>query len=206
LTKTAIAQIVLSIETGIRGGSLSLLRNGVEIDGWKGAENVSKAEDILEQTAKLFTRSGVPKENVSLITFSSGPGSATGLRIGQAIARGLSKAINCSIKTVPVFDALATEAAVAANNENFATAIPFGKNMIYWRLYIAGSNRKCLNTELELSSPQIFFNEIKNKKNLSLIIHEYLYDYLNMSLLEADILNLEIIKVKNLAQLIGANS
>ncbi len=47
-------QILLSIETSVNGGSLAILSAEGSIAEWKGRQEISKAEDVLEQIASLF--------------------------------------------------------------------------------------------------------------------------------------------------------
>ncbi len=48
--------ILLAIETASAGGSISLLRNNVEIDKWSGASVISKSEDVLDEISALLKK------------------------------------------------------------------------------------------------------------------------------------------------------
>lgn len=194
------AQIVLSIETGVRGGSLSLLKNRSEIDGWIGEDKVSKAEDVLEQTADLLKRNNIDRRDINLITISQGPGSATGLRIGEALALGLRKSTGCDLKSVPLLEAMAER---RERFDNSASAIPFGKNQIYWQIHSKENTKNRSVGELCLSARENFLSEIKNKRIIFLTLHQPLYDDLQVFFNDASFSNIKIKPVSNLAQKIG---
>jgi tRNA threonylcarbamoyladenosine biosynthesis protein TsaB len=125
-------EIILSMETAIRGGSISILRGGREIDYWTGGGELPKSDDILYQISILLRKNNVEKREIRFIAVSTGPGSFTGLRIGLALARGLRRSLDCSIKGVSVLEALTLK----TNYTRFIlTAIPFGNNQIYWQLF-----------------------------------------------------------------------
>jgi tRNA A37 threonylcarbamoyladenosine modification protein TsaB len=94
-------KIVLAIETGFAGGSISLLRNNVEIDKWSGSRAISKSEDVLDEISILLKKNKIERFEISSILISKKVGSLTGLRIGLALARGLSKSLNCQYKETP---------------------------------------------------------------------------------------------------------
>jgi tRNA A37 threonylcarbamoyladenosine modification protein TsaB len=94
-------KIVLAIETGFAGGSISLLRNNVEIDKWSGSRAISKSEDVLNEISILLKKNKIERFEISSIVISKKAGSLTGLRIGLALARGLSKSLNCQYKETP---------------------------------------------------------------------------------------------------------
>lgn len=125
-------EIILSIETTIEGGSLSILENGTEIGGWTGERSISKAEDVLDQISKLLVSNNLRKEQIKLICVSKEAGSSTGEKIGQAIAKGLCQALNCQLARVSILDAM-----LLALPQNFrgsaVVVITTGKNHIYWQ-------------------------------------------------------------------------
>jgi len=141
--------IILSIELAIEGGSLSLSRGKQEIDFWVGTREVSKAEDVLEQIAILLKKNTISIKQIETIIVSNNFGSLTGAKIGQAIAQGLKKAINCKIVRVPILQALA-----ALTNADFEgeilTALPLGRNNIGWQTF-----RKNKLQSMQLFKPSI---------------------------------------------------
>lgn len=191
-------KIILSIETGVRGGSISLLKNRAEIDCWIGETGVSKAEDILRQTVKILQRNQIEKKKINLIAISNGPGSATGLRIGRALALGLGKSLGCPLIAVSVLEAMADE---IKQGQILIAAVPFGKNQIYWQIHNLENKKK--PGEWKLGSPENFLSEIDFRENTILIVHQYLFDSLEAHLKKKLFPRLTIKTTVNLAKLNG---
>ena len=106
-------KIVLSIETSLKRGSLSLFSGSgeyseiSEIGDWQGNETVSRSEDLVSGIQQLFDQNRLNIQQLDLIAVSLGPGSFTGLRVGLAIAKGLNLATNCQLSGVPILTAMA---------------------------------------------------------------------------------------------------
>ncbi len=134
MTEQNERKVILSIETAAQGGSLSILANGKEIDGWCGTLEISKAEDVLEQIAKLLRENNILKSQIKLIVISKDAGSSTGQKIGLALAKGLTKSIKCDLVEISVMEALLFE--IKENAEGtFVTAAANGKNYICWQVF-----------------------------------------------------------------------
>lgn len=164
--------ITLSLEAGILGGSLSLLKNGREIDFRIGNRKVSKAEDILEQISELLKNNAIKK--VDLIVVSGGPGSSTGIRIGWATALGLKKPFGCRIAKVPLFEALML-------NKTFDKptlfAVPVGGKYIAWKLFTADmSCSEHFPSEIQIGDNNLFLKFLKGRKNTNITLHSELIE------------------------------
>ena len=90
-------KIVLSIETAIDGGNISIMEDEDEIDFWKSIKGGLKAEDFLEEVSKILDKNKIEKKCIKLITISNEPGNSTGIKIGLSTARGLGRAFNCEV-------------------------------------------------------------------------------------------------------------
>jgi tRNA threonylcarbamoyl adenosine modification protein YeaZ len=129
--------IILAIETALDGGSLSIIKDGAEIAFWTGMKPVSKAEEILEQIAELLKNSGIQKKHLNLIAVSKGPGSSTGAKIGQSIAKGLGNALGISVFEVSAAEAL-LEDSESSKMGRTITVLPSGKNLICFQFFENG--------------------------------------------------------------------
>ncbi len=99
-------KIILSIETAIEGGSISIIEGKDEIDFWIGNKESLKAEVFLLEISKILDKNKIEKKNIKSIIVSNGPGSSTGLKIGLATARGLGTVLNCEVIEVSLFEAV----------------------------------------------------------------------------------------------------
>jgi tRNA threonylcarbamoyl adenosine modification protein YeaZ len=99
--------IVLALEAGLAGGTVSILRHGSQIDFSVGQESVSKSEDILAMIERLLEKNGIKRRDIGLIAVSDEPGSLTGLRIGLATAKGLADSLAKRVFRMSLLDALA---------------------------------------------------------------------------------------------------
>lgn len=122
--------IVLALETGIGGGSISLFRQGREIGSLKGETRISRAEDLITQISDLLKRKDVSLKEIETIYVSKGPGGFTGLRIGIATAKGLQKSLNCECRGVNVLEAMLLKAASGGINLAAASS---GREQQIWR-------------------------------------------------------------------------
>lgn len=99
--------MILAIDTSTETSGLALFdgeRLRAELVWW-GAEHATV--DLAPEIALLLRRSHVLMKDVSAIAVALGPGSFTGLRIGLALARGLSLAGKRRLVGVPTLDILA---------------------------------------------------------------------------------------------------
>ncbi len=161
---------VLGIETAIQGGSLSLLREGSEIDFWIGEKNISKAEDVLEQISEILKKNNLKK--VDLIAVSTGPGSATGLRIGLATAYGLRKSWDCGIIGIPAFGAVLLNKKFA---EELILAIPFGRSQVAWQVFENDTiSPEYQMAEIKFGNVEVFLELLESRKFTKIILHNKL--------------------------------
>ncbi len=99
-------KLVLGLETGLGGGSVSILRNGKQVDFAAGSENVSRSEDLLLLIGELLEKNGLNKREIGRIAVSAAPGSLTGLRIGLALAKGLGDSLSAEVSKMSLLEAL----------------------------------------------------------------------------------------------------
>lgn len=172
--------MILAIETAVRGGSLSLWRGAAELDGWVGTSEISKAQDILDEIAKILERSAVPKKSIAAIVVSRGPGSYTGIRLGMAIGLGLKKSLDCALDAAALLPAMvsATLKKEGADGEKIITAVPFGRNQICWQKFDADRQGTATSeNRLHFSNAEGFFGFYKSveARRIKMILHHKLY-------------------------------
>lgn len=159
-----LPSLVLAIESAVAGGSLSLLRDGVEIANWIGSDNISKAEDLLFNIDAMLTEQNLSRHDINLIAVSAGPGSFTGIRIGIATAMGLKTGLGIELVTVPVLKVMVGSA------HNLTAAVPAGRNAVCFQSFTGGDR-----LEPVCVSEDEFFENINANQNMNFLLHSSLY-------------------------------
>lgn len=161
-------QFTVAIESAIRGGSISLIAGGVEIDNWIGSTEVSKAEDLLVDIDAMLGRNSLSISDIDHLAVSAGPGSFTGIRIGIATALGLKTGLGIPMSSV---SALTAMAAISSFEGNAVVAVPVGRNAICLQTF---SQDKIAKDEPRPVSFEEFGSEIAD--NVNLVLHGSLFE------------------------------
>ena len=83
-----VNDLILSVETAIATGSLSLSVNEDELDRAVGTGQLTRAESMLSEISDFLNRNDVGPGDLTRIAVSLGPGSYTGIKIGIATTSG----------------------------------------------------------------------------------------------------------------------
>lgn len=65
-----------------------------------------KADSLIERITGLLEKNNIKKSELEKISYSENPGSQTGLKIGAAIARGLSLSLNIGVTRKDLFECI----------------------------------------------------------------------------------------------------
>lgn len=196
-------EIILAIETGISNGSLSILKDGSEVDFWVGEQKISSSESLLSNITKLFSKNNISKLETKRIAVSTGPGSFTGVRVGIATALGLSKALRCECVGMSVLEAIASQF-----TGTVITAFGIGENEVCWQTFEANKPTQIQS----LHQPKIdridaFKARLKNYRRKTLILDRDLYKKFKEEDFSLNIGDFEFLKaVENPAKYIGLRS
>jgi tRNA threonylcarbamoyladenosine biosynthesis protein TsaB len=102
--------LILSLETATKVCSVSLGRDGVEVNTLGlTADQYSHSEKLNGLIVDLLEMSGVELNLLDAIAVSEGPGSYTGLRIGTSSAKGLCYALDLPLIAINSLEALAIQ-------------------------------------------------------------------------------------------------
>jgi len=169
---TTSPQIILAIESAIGGGSISLLRDGIDVANWIGKSDVSKAEELLVNIDSMLTANDVHRQEIDMIAVSAGPGSFTGMRIGIATALGLKNGLGIAMSSQSALKAMA----FVQKENKITAAIPMGRNSVCLQSF-----QKQNGQIQELDEPQTmpedaFLSSMRNETSLTFIAHSALFD------------------------------
>lgn len=166
------SQIILAIESAICGGSISLLRDGVEVANWIGSSDVSKAEDLLANIDTLLTGQNISRKEISLIAVSAGPGSFTGIRIGLATALGIKAGLGIEMSSETALRAMVF---TQAWNQKFTAALPIGRNAVCVQAFQRSDGEVAALDQPRTITEDEFRVLIKVKNDATFILHSALY-------------------------------
>jgi len=199
-----VNNIILSIETSVQGGCISLLENNKELDSWQGMGSISKSDNILDELSSLLTKNKIEKNQIGRIVISRGPGSFTGMRIGLAIVLGLKKSLNCDICGVSVLEAMALKSENIDWNKNIIAAIPIGTMVCIQKIKI-GQKRKLNKATIPyLVSIEKFIEQLEDDLESNFVLHERLYKALLVNVQKGNQIVERITSSgENLAYLVG---
>lgn len=161
-------QLTLAIESAIRGGSISLLADGREIDNWIGSTDVSKAEDLLVDMDAILDRNSLSIRDINHVAVSAGPGSFTGIRIGIATALGLKTGLGIGMSSISALDAIVD---VSSFDNEAIVAVPVGRNAICVQAF--SSDKAAVDEPRSVSFEE--FGE-ENRGEAHLILHGSLFE------------------------------
>jgi tRNA threonylcarbamoyl adenosine modification protein YeaZ len=177
---SALKKYVLGLETGIDGGSISILANNEIIDSARGSGNVSKSEDLLIVLDDLLEKKRIRKSEIKCIVVSDEPGSLTGIRIGLAAAKGLSDALGVPFRQVSVLEAMAFQ---AAGDGLIVAGLLTLKNTVYYKKILVEDGRaiRTGNGSIVKTEPVSFVSEMRNlwqeNGDVRFVFDESLGDY-----------------------------
>ena len=167
------ATILLAIESAVGGGSVSLLRDGVEVANWAGTSNVSKAEDLLANIDALLTADDISRNEITQIAVSAGPGSFTGIRIGIATALGLKTGLGITMSSESALKAMVF---AQTGGKSFIAALPVGRNAVCLQELQKNKGDIAAVTRPNIMSEDSFFNYVENERNKTHLLHSALYE------------------------------
>lgn len=151
----------LALETGIGGGSISLFGEGRLVDFSSTDFSELKADNLVENISILLNRRNIKKSELEEIYFSENPGSQTGLKIGAAVARGLSLSLNIGFAGKDLFECILKMIGKQKTRE-LLIILPVNRKLSVWKHFNQAG--VCKNSGRD-SSDQIIKNVLDENKN-----------------------------------------
>jgi tRNA threonylcarbamoyladenosine biosynthesis protein TsaB len=127
---------LLHIETATKVCSVALSLNGVEV----ALKEVSSDKFIHSENLNLFIEEVLLKGEIDIrdlraISFSSGPGSYTGLRIGTSTVKGLCYGLEIPLIAIPTLDALFYLAKEKYRQQNICVMLDARRMEVYSQIW-----------------------------------------------------------------------
>ncbi|MEZ5424022.1 MAG: tRNA (adenosine(37)-N6)-threonylcarbamoyltransferase complex dimerization subunit type 1 TsaB [Pyrinomonadaceae bacterium] len=124
------SEVIISIEAGILGGSVSIRTGGRQFSYSGGADSSPEAELLLPKIDDLMYKAAASPKDVKQIIVSAGPGSFTGIRIGIATALGFASAVGATLRKIPLLPAMASAA-----DGVVCSSVPVGRGMFASQIF-----------------------------------------------------------------------
>lgn len=128
---------IICIDTALSTCSVAIA-NGSNLLGY--AENLlpnTASEQINQLINEALSQAKLKLRDMQVIAISNGPGSYTGLRIGAAVAKGISYAINIPIIALPTLAIMANKTIITENIPEFLIVpnIDARRDEVYFAVY-----------------------------------------------------------------------
>lgn len=162
------SNIVLAIESAIRGGSIALFINGELVQSRLGNSDVSRAEDLLVNIKVMLDEAGIDRHSIGTVVISNGPGSYTGIRIGGATALGLKNSLNAEIRSISILSAMAD---IHGPDGKIIAAVPTGKRDVAWQIFQKTDDSLIPATEPMADTEQAFFEYLDRQNDTHFVLH-----------------------------------
>ena len=131
-----------------------------------GEKSWTHSEILLPAIDNLFTLTGVAKESIDYIAYTSGPGSFTGLRIGASVALGLARGLKKPSIPVPTLDALAYNTLGANSTGVVVPMMDARREQVYSAVYKLNNNCITRDTDYLALPVEDILNTIKDYKDI----------------------------------------
>jgi tRNA threonylcarbamoyl adenosine modification protein YeaZ len=149
--------LILAIETALDPGSIAIFRGEKALGIIRGVAGVSRSADLLEMIADLLKKHKLDKNEIDLITVSTGPGSFTGIRVGVATARALGMGWNIQVIGVPLLEAMTIE---TSGNQQIVSAAQNAQEII-WQYFDRDDNKLTVVSKNESGTTEDFINSVR---------------------------------------------
>lgn len=121
-------KLVLGIDTATRGGSVCLARGNSILASRVGDPGISHSNSLLQDVEACLSEARVELKEVMLFAAASGPGSFTGLRIGLATIKALSRTLNRPCLGIPTLQAVVF---AAGPSRSSIAVLPAGRGEVF---------------------------------------------------------------------------
>jgi tRNA threonylcarbamoyl adenosine modification protein YeaZ len=125
--------VIIGFETGINGGSLSILVNNQEIECFTEDISITKSDGLLRDLDQLLKSNKIERSEIAKICISNGPGSVTGIRIGKSLAYGMGDSLGIEVFEISILDAMRFK---FPKLQKVVTAFYSGDSKVYFKEFL----------------------------------------------------------------------
>jgi len=151
--------VLLAIDTSTRNVGIALYDGVQVINETMWISHDYHTVELAPAIADTLSRSALTIQDLKALAVSIGPGSFTGLRIGLAVAKGISLACHIPIIGIPTLDIL-TESQPIIPSLPLVAVIQAGRGRLAVGWYIAAENHWKLNPPIKILDAQELTRQI----------------------------------------------
>lgn len=159
---------ILAIESSAKASSVALFIGNKLVANYFENSGMTHSVTLLPMCENLLKNTAYKIDDIDIISFSRGPGSFTGLRIGAAVAKGLSFKKNIPCIGVSSLEAMAQN--LILTNKIICVVMDARANQVYNAIFTVKSgklNRLCEDRAISISDLEI---EIKKFKKSYILV------------------------------------
>ena len=141
--------IILSLNTSTKQYSLALLQNETVLGEYLLSSGSSHFRDLMPCIDDLLEKTSLTPEQLEGVTVAIGPGSFTGIRVGLAVAKGLSHGLGIPLIGVPTLAGLASQIPYA--REDICPLVTSRKGEVFAALFRRDPDNQLTRIEQDAS-------------------------------------------------------
>jgi tRNA threonylcarbamoyladenosine biosynthesis protein TsaB len=141
--------IILSLNTSTKQYSLALLQNETVLGEYLLSSGSNHFRDLMPCIDDLLEKTNLTPEQLEGVTVALGPGSFTGIRVGLAVAKGLTQGLGISLIGVPTLAGLANQIPYA--REDICPVVTSRKGELFAALFRRDPNNQLTRIEQDAS-------------------------------------------------------
>ena len=157
MSRTKI-QILLALDTSTRAVGVALFDGAQIINETSWLSHDHHTVELAPAVQDALQKSNLTTKDLDAIAVALGPGSFTGLRIGLALAKGLSIVRHIPLIGIPTLDI--TESGQKPQNLPLATILRAGRGRFAVGWYLNENNVWISNQEIEVVTPDALIEKI----------------------------------------------
>ncbi|MBR2263125.1 MAG: tRNA (adenosine(37)-N6)-threonylcarbamoyltransferase complex dimerization subunit type 1 TsaB [Firmicutes bacterium] len=124
---------ILAIEAAAKTAGAAVYSDGIIVAEEAVANGLTHSQTLMPMVEEIMKQAGLDGQDLDLLTFTKGPGSFTGLRIGAATVKGLSLGWQKPVLPLSTLEVLAYN--LAGHNELIVPVMDARRHQVYTAVY-----------------------------------------------------------------------
>ena len=154
--------LILAFDTSLESCSLTLSKNREILTQNIVFQNFGSSEIIIPMMQQQIEKAQIQYKDINFIGISKGPGSYTGIRVGIAVAKGLSLALKIPVVGISSLNIIAYEASEFFKSQLEIVAVNKARNQeVYFQHFSPKAEPKSPPRRIKISDLNVFLSKKK---------------------------------------------